>query len=156
MFPPLVFPMSDEFRCLMGVPMCSGVFLNVCSRFWCFPRWYPSMSMKGVPKCSGVFLNMLPKCSNVAAVCLRCLRCLLCCHRATVKMYVSMSVSVQCLSSDVECDDVPAIWCLRLWVIVQLCCLQWLFKVVLSSWSWVMSTKTAKSRAVSKDCQSYL
>ena len=36
------------------------------------------------------------------------------CHCATVKIYVSMSVSVQCLSSDVECVDVPEIWCLHI------------------------------------------
>ena len=35
-------------------------------------------------------------------------------------MYVSMSVSVQCLCADVEGNDVPTIWCIRQNVYV--CC----------------------------------
>ena len=49
--------------------------------------------------------------------------CLLRRHRAT-KMYVSMSVSVQCMCADVEGNDVPTIWCIRqyVFVCVAVCC----------------------------------
>ena len=47
--------------------------------------------------------------------------CLLRRHRAT-KMYVSMSVSVQCLCADVEGNDVPTIWCIRQNVYIYVCC----------------------------------
>ena len=33
-------------------------------------------------------------------------------------LYVSMSVSVQCLCTDVEGNDVPTIWCIRLSMVV--------------------------------------
>ena len=52
-----------------------------------------------------------------------------------------MSVSVQCLCTDVEGNDVPTIWCIRLSMVVQVCCHAAGVKV--------MSTKIAKD----KSCQ---
>ena len=52
-----------------------------------------------------------------------------------------MSVSVQCLCADVEGKDAPTFWCIRLSMVVLVCCLAAGVKV--------MSKKTAKD----KSCQ---
>ena len=59
---------------------------------------------------------------------------------------VSMSVSVQCLCTDVEGNDVPTIWCIRLSMVV----LSAVCKC--SAGVNVMSTKLVKSTTVSKVC----
>jgi hypothetical protein len=70
------------------------------------------------------------------------------------KTNVSMSVSVQCLWFDVECNDVPTTWCIRLCVIVQVSARNdFQSSAVVNE---VIPTRTAKSSAVSKDCQSCL
>ncbi len=57
-----------------------------------------------------------------------------------------MSVSVQCLCADVEGNDVPTIWCIRLSMVVLSAVCQRNAGVN------VMSTKLVKSTTVSKDC----
>ena len=61
-----------------------------------------------------------------------------CC--ATKVLYVSMSVSVQCLCADVEGNDVPTIWCIRLSM------------VVLSAVCQRNAGVKVKSTTVSKEC----
>jgi len=52
---------------------------------------------------------------SVSAVFEVCLRCLQCASVVSLHWCKNECVNVsQCLRSDVECNDVPAIWCLRL------------------------------------------